>query len=86
MSKPSDRVVASKGMQQVRKPENKTRRNQDERQSSSEVDVNLCIKVSSARRRHWASEAKRNGITMTAVIVEALIEKFGEPRSRSRIR
>ncbi len=30
-------------------------------------------------RRHWAAEAKRNGITMTEVMTEALIQKFGKP-------
>jgi hypothetical protein len=49
------------------------------RHPTSEPEVNLCIKVSGARRRHWASEAKRKGTTMTSVIVDALVREFGEP-------
>lgn len=44
-----------------------------------EPEVNLSIKVAAARRRHWAAEAKRRGVTLTAVITEALSERFGEP-------
>jgi len=42
-------------------------------------DVNLTIKVSELRRRHWSAEAKRAGVTITEVICEALSDKFGEP-------
>ncbi len=44
-----------------------------------EREVNLCVKVPESLRRHWAAEAKRNGITMTEVMTEALIQKFGKP-------
>jgi hypothetical protein len=44
-----------------------------------EEEVNLCIKVPRTLRQHWAAEAKRQGTTMTAVIVEALKARFGEP-------
>ncbi|MDQ3685642.1 MAG: hypothetical protein M3430_08570 [Acidobacteriota bacterium] len=44
-----------------------------------EPGVNLSIKVAAARRRHWAAEAKRQGVTLTAAITEALSKKFGEP-------
>lgn len=46
---------------------------------SSEPDVNLSIKVSATRRRHWAAEAKRKGVTLTSAITEALSARFGEP-------
>jgi len=46
---------------------------------SPQGEVNLCVKVSAARRRHWASEAKRQGTTMTSVIIDALSDRFGEP-------
>lgn len=46
---------------------------------AEEQEVNLSIKVGMSRRRHWAAEAKRNGTTLTATIIEALSEKFGEP-------
>jgi hypothetical protein len=59
------------GSQKTRKPEIE----QEER----EPDVNLSIKVAAARRRHWAAEAKRRGVTLTAAITEALSERFGEP-------
>jgi hypothetical protein len=42
-------------------------------------DVNLSIKVPKSRRQHWAAEAKRQGTTLTAAIIEALSTKFGEP-------
>lgn len=42
-------------------------------------DVNLSIKVPESRRRHWASEAKRQGTSLTAVIMESLSKRFGEP-------
>lgn len=51
----------------------------NESKNSKEPDVNLSIKVAAARRRHWAAEAKRRGITLTAAITEALSERFGEP-------
>ncbi len=41
--------------------------------------VNLCVKVPISQRRYWMSKAKEQGITVTSVIVEALIQKFGEP-------
>lgn len=44
-----------------------------------EAEVNLCVKVPISLRRHWSAEAKRQGLTMTAVIVEALEAKFGKP-------
>jgi len=44
-----------------------------------EAEVNLCVKVPVSLRRHWSAEAKRQGTTMTAVIVEALEAKFGRP-------
>lgn len=44
-----------------------------------EPEVNLCVKVPLSLRRQWAAEAKRQGTTMTAAIVEALEAKFGRP-------
>ena len=43
-------------------------------------EVNLSIKVPENKRRHWASEAKRQGVTITAAITEALSKRFGEPQ------
>ncbi len=42
-------------------------------------DVNLSIKVAEFRRRHWVVEAKRQGTSLTAVILESLSKRFGEP-------
>jgi hypothetical protein len=42
-------------------------------------EVNLSIKVPESRRRHWVSEAKRQGTSLTAVILESLSKRFGEP-------
>lgn len=44
-------------------------------------DVNLSVKVPEHLRRHWAAEAKRRGVTLTAVIVEALEARFGRPEA-----
>jgi len=54
------------------KPENQMTR-------QPEREVNLCVKVPENLRRHWAAEAKRQGITMTEVMTEALIQRFGKP-------
>ncbi|HYX72814.1 MAG TPA: hypothetical protein VE732_08585 [Nitrososphaera sp.] len=66
-------------IKEARKQENKKARKPETNGDSSERDVNLSIKVSAARRRHWAAEAKRRGMTLTATITEALSERFGEP-------
>ena len=63
----------------ARKPENKKARKQEEEPIIPEKDVNLSIKVPKSRRQHWAAEAKRQGTTLTAAIIEALSQKFGEP-------
>jgi hypothetical protein len=41
--------------------------------------VNLGVKIPLAWRRHWASESKRRGISMTEVIIAAMIDVFGNP-------
>lgn len=67
-------------IKEARKQETKKTRIPDNGQETlSEPDVNLSIKVAVARRRHWAAESKRQGITLTAAITEALSERFGEP-------
>lgn len=66
-------------IQEAKKQESQQTRKPEE-EKVSEPDVNLSIKVSISRRRHWAAEAKRQGITLTAVILEALSQKFGEPK------
>jgi hypothetical protein len=45
----------------------------------SDEEVNLSIKVAKSRRQHWVAEAKRQGTSLTAVIIEALSARFGEP-------
>jgi hypothetical protein len=66
-------------IKEARKQESKKTRKPEINGDSSEPDVNLSIKVSAARRRHWAAEAKRQGTTLTATITDALSIKFGEP-------
>jgi len=67
-------------IREARKQENKKARKQDiEQEIGIEPDVNLSIKVSKSRRQHWAAEAKRQGTTLTAVITEALSQRFGDP-------
>lgn len=65
-------------IQEAKKQENQQTRKPEE--DISEPHVNLSIKVAVSRRRHWAAEAKRQGTTLTAVIIEALSQKFGEPQ------
>ena len=66
--------------QEDNKPENQISEKQDQQiNRQPEREVNLCVKVPESLRRHWAAEAKRNGITMTEVMTEALIQKFGKP-------
>jgi hypothetical protein len=55
------------------------RKQETEQGTDSEPDVNLSIKVPKSRRQHWAAEAKRQGVTLTAAITEALSQRFGEP-------
>ncbi|HEX8279714.1 MAG TPA: hypothetical protein VF540_13510 [Segetibacter sp.] len=57
----------------TRKPEKIISKKLDEK------EVNLSIKVGESRRRHWVSEAKRQGTSLTAVILESLSNRFGEP-------
>ena len=40
--------------------------------------ANLTIKVSKARRKHWGVEAKKDNTSLTQVIIEALIAKYGD--------
>lgn len=54
-------------------PENQQTREPDEKM------VNLCVKIPESLRRHWASQSKLQGITMTEVITEALTSRFGKP-------
>ncbi|MBA3920266.1 MAG: hypothetical protein H0X31_00585 [Nostocaceae cyanobacterium] len=70
-------------------PENQITRNPENQISGlvepeplKEQFVNLCIKIPIQARRYWMSKAKEQGVTMTAVIVEALTEKFGEPENQ----
>jgi hypothetical protein len=51
----------------------------DRKPAPDEKQVNLCVKVPESLRRHWAIQAKIQGVTMTAVMVEALTQKFGLP-------
>ncbi|NJN76721.1 MAG: hypothetical protein HC796_11810 [Synechococcaceae cyanobacterium RL_1_2] len=70
------------GKAKISKPENQKtgkQENQKEQITEPEKMVNLCVKVPKSLRQHWAAEAKRQDITMTEVIVEALNQKFGKP-------
>ncbi len=73
-------------IKQARKPENQKTsptappdQTGETTEEATEPFVNLCVKVPVSLRRHWSAEAKRQGTTMTSVIVEALKAKFGEP-------
>lgn len=60
------------------KPESSKTRKPEIRQTDEKA-VNLSIKVPVDLRRHWVSEAKKQGTTLTAEITAALNKKFGTP-------
>lgn len=67
-------------IKEARKHDTKKGKSQESGQpTDSDEEVNLSIKVAKVRRQHWAAEAKRQGTSLTAVIIEALSTKFGEP-------
>ena len=78
VGKPDDQITSQADNQVVGKPDNQTTR-QPEIEVVKEKEVNLCVKVPESLRRHWAAESKREGITMTEVIVQALEARFGKP-------
>ena len=66
--------------QETKKPDNQISNQPEATEESTELEVNLCVKVPVSLRRHWSAEAKRTGVTMTSVIIEALKARFGEPK------
>jgi len=70
VGKPDDQIASQPDNQLTGKPEIEV---------VKEKEVNLCVKVPESLRRHWAAESKREGITMTEVIVQALEARFGKP-------
>ncbi|HBL14155.1 MAG TPA: hypothetical protein DD379_22750 [Cyanobacteria bacterium UBA11162] len=77
-------------IKKAREPENQKENKPDDQKGGKpddqkpevalvEQEVNLCVKVPISLRRHWSAEAKRTGVTMTEVIIEALKARFGEP-------
>lgn len=72
--------------QEAIKPDNQITSEPDDQKASEpevepvkEKEVNLCVKVPESLRRHWAAESKRQGVTMTEVMVAALEARFGRP-------
>jgi hypothetical protein len=76
--KPTTQRTGKPNNQKSVKPDSQLT-SQPEAEEVKERDVNLCVKVPESLRRHWAAESKRQGITMTEVIVQALEERFGRP-------
>ena len=70
VGKPDDQIASQPDNQLTGKPEIEV---------VKEKEVNLCVKVPESLRRHWAAESKREGITITEVIVQALEARFGKP-------
>ena len=64
--------------QEAGKPDSQIAR-QPEIEVVKEKEVNLCVKVPESLRRHWAAESKRQGVTMTEVMMVALEARFGRP-------
>jgi len=75
-NQPENQATSQTNTQVASKPDNQIT---SESEVKKEKEVNLCVKVPESLRRHWAAEAKRQGVTMTEVMVEALIQKFGKP-------
>jgi len=68
LAKEEDQIASQPENQIASQPENQ-----------AEKLVNLCVKVPESLRRHWAAEAKRQGVTMTEVMAAALEARFGKP-------
>ncbi|KAM3112792.1 hypothetical protein [Phormidesmis sp. 146-33] len=68
--KPDNQITREQGSQETKQPEVGT---------VKEKEVNLCVKVPESLRRHWAAESKRQGVTMTEVMMAALEARFGRP-------
>ncbi len=69
-------------IKQARKTDNQTTSKPDNQITGlpeSQKEVNLCVKVPETLRRHWAAESKRQGVTMTEIIIQALSDRFGTP-------
>lgn len=77
--KPDSQMSVKPENQIKDKPDSQKTRKPDYIDEQDEDLVNLCVKVPRPLRQHWAAEAKRKGITMTEVIVNALRIEFGEP-------
>lgn len=92
-SKPEDQLAVKPDDQKTSKPDDQQEsvsqepkaesqtsvKPDDQKAKPTEREVNLCVKVPESLRRHWAAEAKRQGITMTEVMTEALTLRFGKP-------
>lgn len=68
--KPDDQMTSGPESQKTSEPEV---------EPVKEREVNLCVKVPESLRRHWAAESKRQGVTMTEIMVAALEARFGKP-------
>ncbi len=77
---PEDQITSNPNNQKTSKPDTQITRTESEHTRVEEKEVNLCVKVPKSLRQHWAAEAKRQGTTMTAVIISALTAKFGKPQ------
>lgn len=83
MSKYGDLIEQAKNQntgkpesKKTRKPENLSQVKMTE--NSDVKEVNLSIKVPEFKRRHWVSEAKKQGTSLTAVIIESLNRRFDD--------
>jgi hypothetical protein len=75
--KPESKKTRKPISKKARMTENQKTRKQESHQSGELV--NLGVKVPLPWRRHWAAESKRQGVSMTEIIVAALIAEFGKP-------
>lgn len=80
--KPDDQTAGKPDDQITSKPDDQTTGKPELGDQVKEKQVNLCVKVPESWRRHWASQAKLRGQTMTDVMVEALTDVFGLPENQ----
>ena len=80
VARADDQITSPPDAQTTRQPDSQINGKPDNQATSQpEKLVNLCIKVPESLRRHWAAEAKREGVTMTDIMMAALEARFGKP-------
>jgi hypothetical protein len=75
-------IIKNAKSQNTREPESQDDgmpESQNEAPQVEEKAANLTIKIPLSLRQHWVGEAKKQGTSVTAVIIDALTNRFGTP-------